>query len=139
MNQREDAAETEARGPAPSVSTPLLFLVMWTVVAVLSGFSAFIDPTEFAFKPLLIGLIFAPILFGWWFWARHRRHPQLMFIFLLVFVAVQFFFALSQVALSSDDPRHSPIFARLAALAAGVALVGGLIYLWFQMRKGRRN
>ena len=140
MEQQDGTAEAKQRGPAPSVSTPLLFLVLLSVVAVLAGFTASVDPDDHLLKPVLVISIFMPALFAWWFWARHRQHPHLGFVLGLAFLAVQCVFGLAQLVLTGDDPSHAhaPISARVGTLAAGLGFVGGLIYLWSRSPQDRQ-
>ncbi|MBB6016656.1 hypothetical protein ACFP9V_16650 [Deinococcus radiopugnans] len=139
MNQREDAAETEQRGPAPSVSTPLLFLVMLGVVAAFSIIPVVVSPSNSPLKPLLIALIFVPALLAWWFWARQRQHPQLMFVLALAFLTGQFFSTLAQIVLLGEAYSRTIAFMWLNLSVSGLGFLGGLLYLWVQARKGNRN
>ncbi|GGO21227.1 hypothetical protein [Deinococcus humi] len=140
MQQQEGTPEVKQRGPAPSVSRPLLFLVLLSVVAVLAGLTASVDPDDHALKPVLIISIVMPSLFAWWFWGRYRQHPHLGFVLGLAFLAVQCLFGLSQLVLVGDAPGHSqaPISAQLGTLTAGLGFVGGSIYLWARSRQDRQ-
>ena len=75
MKQPDRVPDAEYRGSAPSVSTPLLFLVLLSMVAAFSLISILVGSSENPLKPWLAALIPLPVMFGWWFWARHRQHP----------------------------------------------------------------
>ncbi|OLV17012.1 hypothetical protein [Deinococcus marmoris] len=138
MDQRDGVSEGEQRGPTPSVSTPLLFLVMLSVVAAFSVVSVLVSPSENPLKLWLAALIPLPALFGWWFWARYRQHPQLLPVIFLAFVAGQFISVLGQIVVVGESYSRTIGFMWLNLALAGLAFIGGLIYLWFQTRQGRQ-
>lgn len=139
MNRREDAAETEQRGPAPSVSTALLLLVMFSVVAAFSVVPIFVSPSDSPLRLWLIVLILIPALFAWWFWARQRQHPHLLFVLALTFVAGRFFSVLAQIVVLGEAYSRTIAFMWLNLSVSGLGFLGGLLYLWVQARKGNRN
>ncbi|MFK7602931.1 hypothetical protein ACI3L1_12050 [Deinococcus sp. SM5_A1] len=59
MNGRGSGPQVQ--GPPPSVSTPLLFLALLSVVTVFSALSIFADPDGQALKPLLGGFDLRPL------------------------------------------------------------------------------
>ncbi|GGM04641.1 hypothetical protein [Deinococcus aerophilus] len=139
MKQPDRRPEAEHRGSAPSVSTPLLFLVLLSVVAAFSVVPILVSPSEHRFGPWLAALIPLPVLFGWWFWARHRQHPQRMFVIGLAFAAMQCFSVVGQIFVLGEAYRRTIGFMWLNLGVAGLAFIGGVIYLWVQTRRGRRD
>lgn len=115
-----------------------MFLVMLSIAAVFSMAPILISPSESLLKLWLAALIPLPVLFGWWFWTRHKQHSQLMFVIGLAFVAMQFFSVLGQIAVLGESYRRTIGFMWLSLVVTGLAFVGGLIYLWFQTRQGRQ-
>ncbi len=79
------------------------------------------------------------VLFGWWFWARDRQHSQLMFVIGLAFVAMQFLSVLGQIVVTDEACRRGIGFMWISLVVAGLAFVGGLIYVWSQTRQGRQG
>ncbi len=138
MNQGKDAADPEPRGPAPSVSTPLLFLALLSVVAAFSLVVIVVSPSANPLRLWLAALISVPALFAWWFWSRQRQHPHLTFVLALAFAVGQFFFALAQMVVLGEARGHTSVLMWLSLSVTGMGILGGLLYLWLQMRKGNR-
>ncbi|MDV6373788.1 hypothetical protein [Deinococcus arenicola] len=138
MDQRDGVSDGEQRGPAPSVSTPLLFLALLSIAAVFSMVPILVSPSEHPLRPWLAALIPLPVLFGWWFWVRYRQRSQLMFVIGLAFVAMQFLSVLGQIVVLGEAYRRTIGFMWMSLVVTGLAFVGGLIYLWFQTRQGRQ-
>jgi hypothetical protein len=139
VNQGQDVAESERRGPAPSVSTPLLFLVLLSVVAAFSVLPIFASPSASPLRLWLAALMVVPALFAWWFWARQRQHPHLTFLLALAFVAGQFFSALAQIVVLGEAYSRTVVFLWLNLSVTGVGFLGGLLYLWIPTRKGNQG
>lgn len=139
MNQPDRVPDGEYRGPAPSVSTPLLFLVLLSVAAALSGVGVFIHPEEHPLRLLLLALHFLPVLLAWWLWATRRHSSHLLPIIFLCFIWMQFSLSLQRLILTPEAFRSNEVLNWTALLLNALVLAGGLIYLWVQTRKGKRG
>ncbi|PNY82328.1 hypothetical protein [Deinococcus koreensis] len=127
----ETPPEEGFRGPPPSLSTPLLFMVLFSVFTAYGFGTVLMIPEQTPLRRMLAGITALPMVYTWWNWFRHRGHEQRVLRTLaLAFVAHASLRTLSVLTLTfaaGETPATSRIVVALLYL---VVWVGAVLVCW---------